>query len=64
MAQDCYLCKNKTIFFIWSTSRNFPRDKLIKAKKLSTRYEIGLINKGGVPVCFSCFHKLNKKSDE
>jgi len=58
MSKNCYLCKMKTIFYIWSTSRDFPINSLMekinnktKQMEMSFKYE-------GVPVCFNCYKEL------
>jgi len=64
MAKSCYICDNKTIFYIWSSSRHFPKRELIKEKKAISRSEVSMLSRDGVPVCFDCYEKLKKKDYE
>ena len=44
-------------FFIWSSSRDFDREKFIKSldkKNMSTKSEI----KSGVKICYACYQKV------
>jgi len=61
MAKDCYLCKNKTIFYVWSTSRDFPIEKLIEYKNLKSKYEVAEVSREGQPICFKCLEELKNK---
>jgi len=54
MGSNCYICGQKTIFFIWSTARHFPREKIIK-----DNIDKILVN-AGVPVCFRCYEKIKR----
>jgi hypothetical protein len=47
MGKNCCLCEINTIFFYWSTSRNFPREALSKYLNIDDKYI-------EVPVCFKC----------
>ena len=61
MSYQCKVCGNNTIFFVWSSTRGFPREKLIElvGKKQSKRWKKGILNGTiGVPVCFKCAAKL------
>jgi len=58
MAKRCYICGNNTIFYIWSSSRNFPRGSLIKAKNITSKREKKNIKLAGYPVCINCYNKL------
>lgn len=60
MAKECFICKNKTIFYVWSTSRRFPKEKLIKYKDCKTKLEKARIAIEGQPVCFGCLEELKK----
>jgi len=53
----------KTIFYVWTTSRNFPRKQLIKYKNLKSKYEKAKVATEGYPICFSCYNKLKEKND-
>jgi hypothetical protein len=60
MAQNCYICGTPTIFYIWSTSRRFPKKNLINYKKLDTKYDMDKITRDGVAVCFKCVERLKE----
>jgi len=59
----CVLCKKPLgPFFIWSTSRYFPRGKLAKLlKKKKIQYAPADIYLHGVPVCYLCARELGCK---
>jgi len=57
MAHECASCGRKTIFFIWSTSRVFPAERLIKSKADYIRYKVI-----GVPFCMRCYRRLKNES--
>lgn len=61
MSHKCDKCKLETIFFIWSTSRDFPTRKLIRILNIKSKYERAKVMREGIPVCFSCFNKLKKR---
>ena len=48
-------------FFVWSSSRNFPREKLLKKYK-ENKLKIKSILEG-VPVCFKCYEDLKNSKD-
>lgn len=52
MGKQCYFCGKSTIFFIWSTSRIFPR----KSQAFEKRDRV-MFN-AGVPICFPCYYKI------
>ncbi len=58
MSESCYKCGFKTIFFVWSSTRGFPRELLID--KTTTEFEErGLLcGRIGVPVCLDCAKKM------
>ena len=57
MGSKCYLCNcNPGPFFVWSSSRKFPRDKLIKILG-NDRFTNKTILEG-VQICYECFEKL------
>jgi len=60
MARDCYICGERTIFYVWTTSRYFPKRELIKLKGLKTKYEQSKISTEGFPICMRCYNKLKK----
>jgi len=61
MPQKCYICDTNTIFYVWSTSRNFPHNKLIKKKQIIDKRTIQSIKNQGFPICFRCFEELKSK---
>jgi len=60
MAKRCVVCGLDTIFYVWSTSRNFPRENLILKKDYKSKHEKGRVSVEGLPVCFKCFKELKK----
>ena len=60
MAHRCCLCDTDTIFYVWTTSRNFPKAALIKTKGLNTKSEKGKVSVEGLPVCLVCLNKLKE----
>jgi len=60
MSKECHICKNHTIFYVWSTSRYFPKKALVKYMNTKSKYERNRIFKEGVPICFSCKDKLKE----
>ena len=64
MSKECQICGNRTIFFVWSSTRDFPRDDLLKiiGKKYSKRKKENiLLGRDSVPICFNCARKLGYK---
>lgn len=58
MGERCKICGINTIFYIWSTSRNFPREKLGSLLDLEPEFI-------DTPVCFQCCKKyLNYPEDK
>ena len=55
MASNCYICGQRTIFFIWSTSRHFPKEKIIKDNVDKILANVG------VPACYKCARELGIK---
>jgi len=61
MGQKCYICNQEcSPFFIWTSSRVFPRDKLLSVHKNIDKLTYKVINEG-VAVCFKCFNELKNK---
>ena len=57
MGVRCNICGcNPGPFFVWSSSRNFPREQLIK-KRIKDRLYVKNIMEGQV-VCYECFKRL------
>ena len=59
MRHRCKVCGNETIFFTWTTSRIFPREKLIDFLGIRDGTVIKDMEKNGWPVCFNCRNKLD-----
>ena len=57
MAKRCAICGKQTMFFIWTSSRNFPRHKFPGYDKMSDIQKL-FLKRTGLPVCMSCYHKL------
>ncbi len=60
MAQRCFCCGNQTLFFVWTSSRNFPREKLIKKENIKDKKMIKSISDDGYPCCWACRKELDK----
>jgi len=61
MSKECCVCKRRTIFFVWSSTRYFPRLALLEkiGKKLSkSKKENILIGREALPVCYKCAREL------
>ena len=59
MSLSCSVCGLNTIFYVWTSSRDFPLDKLfeklgIRSKKIMKDYKYN-----GHPICFHCREQLN-----
>jgi hypothetical protein len=54
------MCRNIVGWFIWTTTRDFPLDKLYKERKVMAKSERNQIRYNGYPVCMKCFNKLKK----
>jgi len=55
----CYVCKcNPGPFYVWTTSRHFPREKLIATLDLSDKYTMNDLSAEGKKVCFKCYEEL------
>jgi len=59
MAKVCTLCGVNTIFFVWTTSRNFNVEKYLSLKNIHGKQAIREFRASGHPVCLTCFHKHN-----
>ena len=66
MSNICYCCGGDfspnghkcDFFFIWSTSRGFPIEKLFRIKKVKGRLSRNRIFVEGEKVCLRCHRKL------
>lgn len=57
MGKRCPICKNSTIFYIWSTSRNFDKDKYLNIKRKLHKADTVQLNEEGEPICMVCVEK-------
>lgn len=68
MGNKCYICGcNPGPFYVWTTSRKFPKKTLIGEMKVTSRSTMKEISVDGKPVCFGCLENLkalNKKHGE
>ena len=60
MSKRCNWCGIQTIFYVWSTSRNFPVGKYLKERNIIDKGGIREVKYQGHPICFRCFNKLKK----
>jgi len=58
----CILCGNFTGFIVWTSSRYFPREKLIEKLNLHDD-KLGKIKikRKGYPVCMACYQRLKEE---
>jgi hypothetical protein len=65
MAKQCGLCGFETIFFIWSSTREFPRENLLDSMPNLTEYDRKKLLSGlsGIPICYDCVKKLKEESE-
>ena len=57
MPQTCKVCNNRiSIFYIWTSDRYFPLDRLIEKLNISKNEIRDFVE--GMPVCISCYKKL------
>jgi len=57
MPHTCCLCKkNISVFFVWTSTRDFPRRTLFEKLENSSEKEI----KYGIPICFHCKEELKE----
>ena len=59
MAKKCIICNTNTIFFVWSSSRNFPREELGKKLHRVGNRDMKEFTEG-LPVCNKCYDMLGK----
>ena len=55
MSNRCCLCGISTIFFIWSSTRDFPIEKLRELIKIG--------KDESMPVCFNCYNSKIKNEE-
>lgn len=58
MSETCCKCGLRTIFFFWSSTRGFPREKLIDEFTQSYEKKAILSGRMGLPVCVRCAKKM------
>lgn len=57
----CSICgSDPGVFYIWTTSRNFPRQKMIETLKIESKAEKHEIAVDGKVVCLGCLELLKK----
>ena len=56
----CNVCGTNTLFYVWTTTRNFPINKYMKELNLTDKGSYIRTRYHGIPVCFSCLNKLKK----
>jgi hypothetical protein len=60
----CCVCGLNTIFFIWTSCRRFPKEKLISKYHFNDEEKIQ-IHKNLEPkcVCFRCYNKMDEHNE-
>lgn len=58
MSETCCKCGIRTIFFFWSSTRGFPRKKLIDQYTHGYEQKAILSGRLGLPVCYNCAKKM------
>ena len=63
MVNRCKICLQKTLIFIWSTSRVIDKDKL---EEIDQFKNMGNLNRIAYPICLACVkeHDLLKEAKE
>jgi len=59
MGQYCYLCREYTGWYVWSSGRDFPRDKLASKINLRGKDIERLLVHTGKPICMRCRNMLD-----
>ena len=59
MAKKCSLCGTTTIFYVWTTSGIFPREKFPGYNEMTPMQKL-FLKRVGYPVCFACFNKIKQ----
>jgi len=57
----CMICGNKTLFYVWTTTRNFPMDRLLKKMNITEKREIERLKLNGREVCYKCYDELKEE---
>ena len=63
MAEQCYLCKEYTGWYLWSSGRDFPRDSLKRKLHLTEKEAKAKLLHTGKPVCMKCTNMLRRKNE-
>lgn len=59
MAKQCCVCGINTIFYIWSSSRNFPRELLSdKLNMIGKSKELIIEGVDSRTVCMKCYNEM------
>jgi len=61
MSNRCHVCGTNTIFYVWTSSRNFPREQLFKKMNIKSNKVKNVYRVSGYPVCLECLEKLKKE---
>ena len=56
MLNRCQICQQKTLIFVWSTSRAIDKDKLTELDQFKTVVDV---NQQAFPICWACIKKYN-----
>jgi len=59
MSQRCCVCSFNTIFYLWSSSRNFPKNKLLRKLKPEKILMKELFI--GKPICLWCYEEIKNE---
>ena len=57
MAKKCAICGKQTLFFMWTSSASFPKEKFPGYDKMSDVQKL-FLKRIGYPVCVHCYNKL------
>ena len=61
MSLKCHNCGIDTIFYVWTSSRTFPRHKLFEKLGITNNNKIkNNYKKIGYPVCLKCRSELDE----
>lgn len=60
MSLKCQTCGIDTIFYVWTSSRNFPRHKLFEKSRIINKKIQNQYKKVGYPVCMKCREQLDE----
>ena len=57
MGKKCAICGKYTMFYVWTTSAIFPREKYPGYEEMSDIQKL-FLKRSGYPVCLHCYKKL------